>query len=229
LAIFDIYGTILADAGQVPAAFRSALQAGGLPYSPEQLSAVRGASKREAIATLVAKRFGRTDPGNAARIETVYIAFQTDLLERFQRQPVMFIPGTLETFRWLQQKSVALALNTGFDRIIAQKIIKRLPWNGISVDAVVCGDDVRQGRPAANMILKAMALTGVTAAKQVMTVGDTTKDLEAGTNAGVGVNIGVLSGAHTLERLQQVTHTQLLASIADLPAWWREHLDSDVR
>jgi phosphonatase-like hydrolase len=217
LAIFDIYGTILRDGGQVSAAFQTALQSGGLPFSAEQLSSVRGASKRDAISVLVENRFGASDPGNADRIQAAYASFQTDLLARFKNRPVNFVAGTLGTFRWLREKGVALALNTGFDRVIADTIIDRLPWNGFSIETLVCGDDVTQGRPAPLMILKAMEQAGVAEAAQVMTVGDTTKDLEAGNNAGVGINIGVLSGAHDRAHLQQVAHTQILPSIADIP------------
>jgi phosphoglycolate phosphatase-like HAD superfamily hydrolase len=69
------------------------------------------------------------------------------------------------------------------------------------------------------MILQAMEKAGVADAAQVMTVGDTTKDLEAGNNAGVGINIGVFSGAHDQARLQKVAHAQILPSIADIPAF----------
>ena len=217
LAIFDIYGTILQDEGQVPAAFQTALQSGGLPFSAEQLSSVRGASKRDAIAVLVENRFGKSDSKNASRIQAVYAAFQADLVARFKNGPVAFVAGTLETFRWLRDQDVALALNTGFDRILAETIINRLPWDGFLIETLVCGDDVTQGRPAPLMILQAMEQAGVADAAQVMTVGDTTKDLEAGTNAGVGINIGVLSGAHDQGRLQQVGHTRILPSIADIP------------
>jgi phosphonatase-like hydrolase len=147
------------------------------------------------------------------------------MLERFELEPAAFIPGALETFGWLRRKGVALALNTGFDRSVAAVIIGSLPWRGVSVDTVVCSDDVSRGRPSPSMILHAMAQTGISDAAQVMTIGDTVKDLEAGNNAGVGVNIGVLSGAHDRKRLQQVAHTQLLPSIADIPSWWIEQLN----
>ena len=48
-------------------------------------------------------------------------------------------------------------------------------------------------------------------------VGDTRSDLEAGANAGVGWNIGVLSGAHSREQLEELPHTALINSVADLP------------
>ena len=53
--------------------------------------------------------------------------------------------------------------------------------------------------------------------RRVVNVGDTALDLESGWNAGVGYNIGVLSGAHGRDQLQQAPHTHLLASVADLP------------
>ena len=52
---------------------------------------------------------------------------------------------------------------------------------------------------------------------RVACVGDTVSDLRAGANAGVGFTIGVLSGAHTPEQLQEAPHTALIASVADLP------------
>jgi phosphoglycolate phosphatase-like HAD superfamily hydrolase len=51
---------------------------------------------------------------------------------------------------------------------------------------------------------------------KVVNVGDTPLDLQAGTAAGCGMVIGVLTGMHTRERLETKPHTQLLNSIADL-------------
>jgi phosphoglycolate phosphatase-like HAD superfamily hydrolase len=45
-----------------------------------------------------------------------------------------------------------------------------------------------------------------------------TLDLQAGRNAGVRFNIGVLCGAHDRDVLAAEPHTHLLASVADLPA-----------
>jgi hypothetical protein len=61
-------------------------------------------------------------------------------------------------------------------------------------------------------------VTGTVNAERVANIGDTTLDLRAGHNAGVGLNIGMLSGAHDREMLAAEPHTDLLASVADLPA-----------
>jgi len=77
-------------------------------------------------------------------------------------------------------------------------------------------DDVSQGRPAPYLIFRAMEATGVLDVHRVANVGDTVLDLQAGWNAGVRWNIGVLSGAHTEERLRPMPHTRLLRSVAAL-------------
>ena len=51
--------------------------------------------------------------------------------------------------------------------------------------------------------------------------GDTVMDLQAGWNAAVRWNIGVLSGAHTKEQLEKAPHTHLIPSVATLPVLWK--------
>jgi phosphoglycolate phosphatase-like HAD superfamily hydrolase len=62
-------------------------------------------------------------------------------------------------------------------------VVDILGWQD-KLDAVVCTEDVPQGRPAPYMIFRAMEATGVTNVAQVLTAGDATRDLESGTNAG---------------------------------------------
>ena len=76
-----------------------------------------------------------------------------------------------------------------------------LAWNDSTIDAVVCGDDVKDGRPP---------------------VSDTVLDFRAGHHAGVRWNVGVLSGAHDRQALESAPHTHLLRSVADLMGIWGE-------
>jgi phosphoglycolate phosphatase-like HAD superfamily hydrolase len=71
-----------------------------------------------------------------------------------------------------------------------------------------------------------MQTAGATSVHRVASVGDTVLDLQAGWNAGVHWNIGVLSGAHTRLQLEQAPHTLLLPGVADLPEAW-ERLERD--
>jgi phosphonatase-like hydrolase len=214
LVVLDIAGTTVRDDGQVPAAFRAALAAHGIDATEDAVSRVRGASKREAVL-----RFVPEGPDRARRAELVYESFRTDLSRRY-RERVTPVDGAEELFRSLREAGTRVALNTGFDRDITRLLLDALAWSEGVVDAVVCGDDVSRGRPAPDLILRAMAATGVATAARVASAGDTRLDLEAGHAAGVRWNVGVLSGAHGRELLASAPHTHLLASIAELPALW---------
>ena len=53
---------------------------------------------------------------------------------------------------------------------------------------------------------------------EVIVVGDTPLDLQAGKNAGVRGIVGVLSGASKEDQLRPEPHTNILSSVAELPA-----------
>jgi phosphonatase-like hydrolase len=212
LAVFDMAGTTVLDGGEVPAAFTAALAEQGIQVTKEQVNAVRGASKRQAVLNLMPD-----GPQRQARADAAYSAFKKNLAQRYA-QGVREVPGAAATFAWLRQRGVRVALNTGFDREITELLVGALRWADGVVDAIVCGDEVRRGRPAPQLIFRCMEATEVDSAATIAVVGDTTLDLQAGKNAGARWNIGVLSGAHSREQLEREPHTHLLASVADLPS-----------
>ena len=211
LVVFDLAGTTVEDRGQVPAAFKAAFAEHGIAITPDQLSGIRGSSKREAVRQLIPE--GKDRERSA---EAVYASFCNRLGRRYEDEGVQAIPGAREVFGWLKAKGVRLALNTGFDRGITSLLVSALQWEN-EVDVIVCGDEVRQGRPAPYLIFHAMEATGVSSVHRVANVGDTALDLRAGYNAGLRWNIGVLSGAHDRDRLEKEPHTHLLQSVANLP------------
>lgn len=222
LVIFDLGGTTIQDGGQVPQAFTAALQVNGLEVSAENLQAVRGASKRAVVRRFVERQFPEAEVETVS--ERVFAAFQRNLADLYAAGGVQVIPGVNETFAWLRRSGIKIALNTGFDRLITGLLVQAAGWEpGI---AVACADDVPQGRPAPYLIFRAMQTAGATSVHRVASVGDTVLDLQAGWNAGVHWNIGVLSGAHTRLQLEQAPHTLLLPGVADLPEAW-ERLERD--
>lgn len=219
LVIFDMAGTTIEDKGQVPTAFKEVLQTNGFAVTDDEVHAVRGASKREAIRLLIDQRLERQD--NTALAEQTYTDFRKRLQKIYQTEGVRFIDGTLTTFGWLRNKGIKIALNTGFDRLITDNIVENLAWKDQGVDAIICGDDVKLGRPAPYLIFHAMERTSIMNVRQVMNVGDTVRDLQSGFYAGVKFNVAVLSGAHSPEQLREEPHTHLLSSVADLPTLLR--------
>src|SRR6267142_2575474 len=211
LVVFDMAGTTVVDDGQVPQAFTAALAEHGVAVGPSDIRDVRGASKRQAILDLLPK--GRDREGKAERV----LASFREHLARLYKGRVREIPGAAGVFEWLRGRGIRAALNTGFDRDTATMLLEALGWSTGTVDAIVCGDDVARGRPAPDMIFRCMELTGVAGADSVANVGDTVLDLQAGHNAGVRWNIGVLTGAHERALMAAQPHTHLLASVAELP------------
>jgi phosphonatase-like hydrolase len=220
LVVFDITGTVITNTGAVADAFLSAMRANAVQLAEEELQPWRGASKRLAIRSLLARHSSAAP--SEEEVEKVHGDFHDHLRNRFEAEGLQVIAGVQETFAWLRSRGVRLAFNTGFDRDLVDLILRTLKWEQGMVDAVVCGDEVSQGRPAPFMIFRAMEKTGVVDVRRVAVVGDTTLDLEAGWNAGVGQIIGVLSGAHGIDRLSKAPHTSIVGSVADLPGLW-EH------
>ena len=68
------------------------------------------------------------------------------------------------------------------------------------------------------MLFHAMETAQIDNVAAVMAVGDTPLDLQAANNAGLRGMVGVLSGAGSGEQLRREPHTNLLASVAGLPA-----------
>ncbi|HVC19519.1 MAG TPA: phosphonatase-like hydrolase [Vicinamibacterales bacterium] len=215
LVVFDLAGTTVEDGGEVPAAFTAALRQFDIAVTADRLRAVRGASKRQAVLDLVPPGADR-----AARAERVYAAFCEDLAARYAAGGVRAIAGAIDAFAWLRDRGIRIALTTGFDRALTGLLLDALGWAGGTADAVICGDEVPQGRPAPYLIFRAMERTRTIDVRRVATVGDTALDLRAGWHAGVRWNVGVLSGAHDRRTLEAAPHTQLLPSVAQLPDLW---------
>ena len=212
LVVFDLIGTTVRADDAVPHAFTTALAEEGVHVTRDTLHGVRGATKRLALAQVLA---GTDDA--AARTARAYARFQAELLDLYTTATMMPAAGALDAIARCRAHGVRTALNTGFDRALTAHLVALLGWRD-EVDAVVCGDDVAAGRPAPYLIYRAMEATGAVDVATVATVGDTALDLRAGAHARTGWNIGVWTGAHDRATLAAAPHTHLCASVADVPA-----------
>lgn len=218
LAVLDMAGTTVAVTDAVPDAMVNAFRSVGVRIDAASIATVRGRSKREAVRDLLREGLG-TDP-SAEDVAAVLASFRDSLRARYAHD-VAPIPGAADVIRWLRGMGVAVVLTTGFDRDLTTHLLERLGWNDDLVSAVVTDDDVARGRPEPDLILRAMALTGIDDPATVLVAGDTAADLVAASRANAGIVIAVSSGAHSKAELALHPHTALLDSIADLPAWCR--------
>lgn len=211
LVVFDMAGTTVRDDDLVLTCFVEAARRAGLDATRDEINARMGASKR-AVFDALARR--QNDEAAGAR---GYEAFRAILEETYGRVGATAIDGAERVFAWLRGDGVRVALNTGFYRRVTDLIVDRLGWRG-AVDAVVCDDDVPEGRPAPYMIHAAMQRCGVHDVHGVVVVGDTPSDMLAGRNAGARAVVGVTSGSHTAEALRRCPATHVIGSVRDLPA-----------
>jgi phosphonatase-like hydrolase len=213
LAIFDVAGTVIEDHGEVVSSLVDALAAHGIGVGSEELTEFKGASKREVI-----RFFGwrkRNEPLNEEAVDAVYADFVRLVNGRYEEQ-LAPIAGVEDVFESLRKRGMQLALTTGFGKETLEMVVRRLGWLEW-FGAMVSSDEVEVGRPAPYLIFRAMERSRCRSVHEVLNVGDTPLDLQSAMNAGVALNVGVLTGLYSRERLVCEPQDVLLASVADLP------------
>lgn len=214
LVVLDVGGTIIEDRGDIPELLRAALSHHGVASTPAEIARQRGASKREVVRYFV-DRHPLSDGANRETLaNAIYDEFAASVIAVYRNVPP--ISGAEETIRHLRERGLQVATTTGFDRAITASIFQRLGWQRYFV-ASICSDDVTQGRPSPFMLFHAMEVARVDSVAEVMAVGDTPLDLQAGSNAGLRAVVGVLTGAGKAEALRREPHTHILPSVTAIP------------
>ena len=193
LVVLDVGGTIIQDKGDVVDALQSAFAKHGLHVTAEEIAPWRGASKHEVVRHFVEQRSAKPQ-----LVEPIYKDFTARAIEAYKAVPP--IAGAEKAFEQMRSSGLLLVTTTGFSREIAASIFQRLQWTKYFT-ATITSDDVVEGRPAPYMIFHAMEAARVSNIAEVMIVGDTPLDLQAGANSGARGAVGVLSGAGTKDAL----------------------------
>ena len=218
LAVFDIAGTLIEDTGIIVRSFSQAFELSGISASEEVIQRLRGAAKRDVIRHFVSEKPGQDAAHAESMVEEIYQAFRRMLEENYRNDPANPIPGAEDTLDWLRGRGILIATTTGFYMEVRDLILEKRGWDGSFFDCNVCSDDVPKGRPAPYMIFQCMSRLKVLDVNQVIAIGDTPLDMQAGCNAGCRAVIGVLTGAHGIETLGMTRHTHIIPSVASLPA-----------
>lgn len=220
LVALDVAGTTVDEGGAVYISLKAAIEdALDVTLSEEQLRPALGANKREAIAGFLERYTGEAPKD---RIESIYEDFRARLVRSYEERPPVPLPGVTEAFAELRAAGVQVALTTGFSRTVANQILETVGWTvgadeNDQINWVVTADDVETGRPAPDLVHKAMEWAGIEDPAQVLVAGDTAYDLASGMNAKAKYVLGVSTGAQTLEQLAEEPHTHL-CDVRDIPA-----------
>ena len=211
LVVLDMAGTTVVDDGIVEQAFERAARRTGLDSVrplEESLQYVRdtmGQSKIEVFRHL-------TD-GDEEAAHAANNAFEDAYAELIDEIGVDPITGAADAIDALRASGIKVALTTGFSPITRDAVLARLGWQ---VDAALSPADAGRGRPAPDLVLAAIVATGANSVASVVVIGDTMSDMLSGRNAGAGLVVGVITGAHSREQLEAAGADIVLDSVRDL-------------
>jgi phosphonatase-like hydrolase len=220
LAALDMAGTTVDEGGLVYRVLdETVADAAGRPVPADLLASWKGTSKREAIAGLLTALGA---PADEPAVDKAFADF-TSLITAYRETPPAPLSGVPEALAELRARGVKVALQTGYSAEIAESILAGLGWTvgpgpDDVVDAIVTSDQVPASRPAPYLVFRCMEACGVTDVRSVLVAGDTPNDLAAGTNAGVGYVVGVLTGSFGVDALGRGPHTHLLRGVEELPS-----------
>lgn len=215
LIVLDMAGTTVADDGVVERAFALAAERSGIATGEAfdlALQYVRdtmGQSKIDVFRVLA--------DGDEAAAQRANSAFEGAYAELVASEGVAEIPGAADVIRELRGAGASVVLTTGFSPETRTAIIDALGWHDLA-DAVLSPADAGRGRPHPDMPLTALLRTGTSAVDAMVVVGDTVSDVASGVNAGAGFVVGVLSGAHDRDALEEAGADAVIDSIVELPA-----------
>ncbi len=215
LVVLDLAGTTVRDDGLVERAFALAAERAGFAPEGEQREAAlqyvrdtMGQSKIEVFRVLT---------GDEAVAQRANEEFERAYAELIDEVGVEAIPGAEAAVRALRAAGASVVLTTGFSPATRDALLAALGWTELA-DLVLAPADAGRGRPHPDLPLTALLRTGTSSVDAMAVVGDTRSDMLSGVNAGAGLVVGVLTGAHDRDALEESGADEVLGSVAELPA-----------
>jgi phosphonatase-like hydrolase len=214
MAVFDMAGTTVDEDNVVYKTLMRAVNERGFDFTFEQvLDQGAGKEKLQAIKSVL----GLRNIEDHALADEIFQRFLVLLEHAYQNLVVTEQPNTSEVFAALRAKGVAVVLNTGYNRGIAEGLVQKIGWEeGTHFDCLVTASDVERNRPDPDMIFWAQKKLGIYDASQVLKIGDSKIDIEEGRNAGCRFSIGITTGAHTENQLREAHPDFVIHSLTEL-------------
>lgn len=190
--ILDWAGTTIDYGCLAPTAvFIEVFQQRGVTISPQEARAPMGMFKRDHIAAItqmpaVADRWVATHgrPPDDVDVDAMYQSFSPLQMATLADHAAL-IPGARETAEVFRVRGLKIGSCTGYTRAMMDVLAPLAAEQGYAPDALVCGDEVRAGRPAPWMALHNALLLDVYPLAGIVKIGDTPVDMQEGRNAGM--------------------------------------------
>lgn len=213
LFVFDMAGTTVDEDNVVYKTLTKAMNEFGVEVDLDTvLKYGAGKEKHQAIKDVLTYK-----QADISLSQQMFDFFKNELDNAYNSLDVKPIKGVEEVLLQLKNDQKSVVLNTGYNSKTANKLLDKLNWQkGTHYDSLITADDVENGRPAPDMIYKAMKICNIEDSSKVLKAGDSSIDIEEGKNAKCGITIGVLSGAQTKQQLEEAEPTLTLNSLADL-------------
>jgi phosphoglycolate phosphatase len=209
LIVFDWDGTLMdSEARIVSCIQRAFVDVGRSPPSREAARNVIGLGLDEAMALL-------WPAGSAADRRHLIERYRHRFLAGKEAESSLF-PGAHEALAWLSDQGYLLAVATGKSR---RGLDAAMASTGLAsrFHASRCADETFS-KPHPEMLLQIMDELGMAA--DTLMVGDTEYDMEMARNAGASA-LAVCHGVHDRERLLRHRPLDCLASLFDIPSWFK--------
>ena len=216
MVVFDMAGTTVNEDNIVYKTLRNAINSvGDFDLSLEEvLDHGAGKEKLEAIKTILKNSL---DLENDQLATEIFQLFLVQLKNAYEVEAIYPCTNAAALFIKLKDMGILRVLNTGYDRLTAESLLKKLNWEvGKDIDLLITASDVEHNRPEPDMIQLAMAKMGITDASAVAKIGDSTIDIQEGQNAGCGLSIGITTGAHTALQLATANPDQVINDLLDI-------------
>ncbi len=217
MVVFDIAGTVINENNLVYQTIHNVLVNAGYDVSLDTvLSIGSGKEKFQAISDIL--HYEKVII-SIEELSLLYHKFLSQLQISYEKLPVNSFPFAEELFTMLQHHHILIVLNTGYNRSTAELLLEKVKWKPrVNYNLLITSSEVNNGRPAPDMIVRAMFMLGLKNADKIVKIGDSCADILEGHAAQCGMVIGITTGAQQREELQKVKPHFIIDSLRELPA-----------
>jgi len=217
MVVFDLAGTVINENNLVYHTIHAVLEKEGYDVALDTvLNVGSGKEKFQAISDII--QFQKVII-SIEKLSLLYHKFLNALLISYEKQPVTSFPFAEELFALLHHHQILVVLNTGYNRHTAELLLEKVKWKPrMHYDLLVTSSEVTNGRPAPDMIARAMFMLGLKKADKIVKIGDSCTDIVEGHAAQCGMVIGITTGAQQREVLQKVKPHYIIDSLQEVPA-----------